>query len=64
MSIEFPSVPRAASIVLFALAAVSACSSPAQPAATYDLVVANGRVMDPESQLDAVRHVGIRGGRA
>jgi N-acyl-D-aspartate/D-glutamate deacylase len=63
MSIEFPSVPRAASIVLFALAAVSACSSPAQPAATYDLVVANGRVMDPESQLDAVRHVGIRGGR-
>ena len=30
---------------------------------TYDLVVANGRVMDPESGLDAVRHVGIMGGR-
>ena len=30
--------------------------------AAYDLVVANGRVMDPESGLDAVRHVGIRGG--
>ena len=29
----------------------------------YDLVIANGRVMDPESGLDAVRHVGIRGGR-
>lgn len=29
----------------------------------YDLVVANGRVMDPESGLDAVRHVGIRDGQ-
>lgn len=29
----------------------------------YDLVLANGRVMDPESHLDAVRHVGITGGR-
>jgi N-acyl-D-aspartate/D-glutamate deacylase len=27
----------------------------------YDLVVANGRVMDPESGFDGVRHVGIRG---
>ena len=30
---------------------------------TYDLVIANGRVMDPESGLDAVRNVGIRGGK-
>jgi dihydroorotase len=29
----------------------------------YDIVLANGRVMDPESNLDAVRNVGIRGGR-
>src|SRR5437868_10735148 len=29
----------------------------------YDLVLANGRVMDPESGLDAIRNVGIRGGR-
>jgi N-acyl-D-aspartate/D-glutamate deacylase len=29
---------------------------------TYDLVIANGRVMDPESGLDAARHVGISGG--
>jgi N-acyl-D-aspartate/D-glutamate deacylase len=28
----------------------------------YDLVIANGRVMDPESRLDRVRHVGIRAG--
>jgi N-acyl-D-aspartate/D-glutamate deacylase len=30
---------------------------------TYDLVIASGRVMDPESGLDDVRHLGIRGGR-
>lgn len=30
---------------------------------TYDLVVANGRVMDPESGLDSVRNIGIRAGR-
>ncbi len=29
----------------------------------YDLVVANGRVVDPASGLDAVRHVGVRDGR-
>jgi len=27
----------------------------------YDLVISNGRVMDPESGLDAVRHIGING---
>src|SRR5271154_5946003 len=29
----------------------------------YDVVIANGRVMDPESGLDAVRSVGISGGK-
>lgn len=29
---------------------------------TYDLVVLDGRVMDPETGLDAVRNVGINGG--
>ncbi|MFO1318092.1 MAG: amidohydrolase family protein [Burkholderiales bacterium] len=28
----------------------------------FDLVIANGRVMDPESGLDAIRHVGVKGG--
>ena len=28
----------------------------------FDLVIANGRVIDPESNTDAVRHVGISGG--
>lgn len=39
---------------------LAACAGP--PPTPYDLVIANGRVMDPESGLDAVRHVGIRGG--
>ncbi len=33
------------------------------PAEPFDLVIAGGRVIDPESNLDAVRHVGIRGDR-
>lgn len=28
----------------------------------FDLVLNHGRVIDPESKLDAVRHIGIRGG--
>ena len=32
-------------------------------AQSYDVVVRNGRVLDPESGLDAVRDVGITGGR-
>jgi len=28
---------------------------------TYDIVILNGRVMDPETGLDAIRNVGIRG---
>ncbi len=37
----------------------------AAPAAveTYDLVIAGGRVIDPESGLDAVRNIGIQGDR-
>ncbi len=30
---------------------------------TYDVVLSNGRVMDPESGLNAVRNVGIKGGK-
>ena len=44
-------------IAPLALLVLVACSEPP----SYDLVVANGRVMDPESGLDAVRHVGISG---
>jgi len=51
---------RTRTILLLAGLMAAACSAPPQQA--YDLVVANGRVMDPESGLDAVRHIGIRGG--
>jgi len=30
-------------------------------AETYDIVIVNGRVIDPESHLDAVRNLGING---
>lgn len=50
-----------AALALGILMVLSACAG--QPAPTYDLVIANGRVMDPESGLDAVRHVGIRAGK-
>ena len=32
-------------------------------AETYDLVILNGRVMDPESGLDGVRNVGVKDGK-
>lgn len=32
------------------------------PQAAYDLVILNGRVIDPESKTDAVRNLGISGG--
>lgn len=47
------------SVLLVACLTAAACG----PSTTYDLVIANGRVMDPESGLDAVRNVGIRAGR-
>jgi N-acyl-D-aspartate/D-glutamate deacylase len=30
---------------------------------TYDVVLANGRVIDPETYLDGQMHVGIKGDR-
>ena len=52
------SIRLAPAAIIAAVALAAACSSP-----TYDLVIANGRVMDPESGLDGVRHVGINGGK-
>jgi len=43
------------------LVLVAAVAGGAGAQTTYDLVIANGRVMDPVSGLDAVRHVGIMG---
>lgn len=52
-------VPPLAPVVGLVLA-LAACTG--QDAARYDVVIANGRVMDPASGLDAVRHLGISEG--
>lgn len=60
---------RVVDVMMFlaALAALTLLPAGSRPAAaqseTYDVVIANGRVMDPESGLDAVRNVGISGGK-
>lgn len=46
-------------LVLFLLLSTGSTRAAIQD---FDLVVANGRVIDPESGLDAVRSVGVRGG--
>jgi N-acyl-D-aspartate/D-glutamate deacylase len=49
----------------FAFLALTAClpSLAAVEEPAYDIVVAGGRVLDPESGLDAVRSIGIRDGK-
>ena len=44
------------------VACVIFMSGPAA-AEDYDLVIQNGRVMDPQSGLDAVRNVGVKDGK-
>jgi len=39
------------------------CIAAALSAQTFDIVLANGRVMDPETKLDAIRNVGILRGK-
>lgn len=53
---------RAATSILF-VACVVLLGHGAQDASPFDIVLSAGRVMDPESGLDAIRHVGIRGSR-
>ena len=48
---------------LAALIHVAREGSAAADEQKYDLVIANGRVMDPESNLDAIRNVGIASGK-
>ena len=53
---------RTASAMLAALA-LPMIAWAADPAGTFDLVINNGRVMDPETRFDAVANVGIKDGR-
>ncbi|HET8647412.1 MAG TPA: amidohydrolase family protein [Vicinamibacteria bacterium] len=53
---------RAAACAALLMAAGGAATGrPAE--APFDLVIRDGRVMDPESGLDAIRHVGVKDGR-
>ncbi len=47
--------------LVLALACVTLSGQGSQVEGPFDLVLAGGRVMDPASGLDAIRHVGIRG---
>ena len=49
--------------VLFSLLALSLMMVMPAMAADYDLVINNGRVMDPETKYDAVANVGIKDGK-
>lgn len=51
------------SLLAAALLALSLSAARAQKPALLDVVLVNGRVLDPETNLDAVRTVGIRAGR-
>ncbi len=51
------SAPPVLALAIAALIAIHPASAQEQ----YDIVLAGGRVMDPETGLDAVRNVGIRG---
>ncbi|MDH3991458.1 MAG: amidohydrolase family protein [Gammaproteobacteria bacterium] len=39
------------------------CCTEIAQAKDYDVVILNGRVMDPETMMDAVRNVGVKGGK-
>ena len=52
-----------ATILILLLALSSPTVIVAQRAAEFDVVLINGRVMDPESNLDAVRNVGLSNGK-
>ena len=50
-------------VAVLVTVAMSAAVTAAATAQSYDVVILNGRVMDPETKFDAVRNVGIKDGR-
>jgi len=60
---RFAYVIRALVWLAFGQVALPVRAAAAQRAAPLDVVLVGGRVLDPETNLDAVRAVGIRGGR-
>ncbi len=55
--------PRLSVFAIVLVATVMGCGPKQASNADLDLVIRGGRVMDPESGLDAVRNVGVREGR-
>src|SRR5437764_14092676 len=53
----------AASVALLLALQVGTLSAQRTASAVYDRVILGGHVMDPTSQLDAVRNIGLTGGR-
>ncbi len=65
MSMHISSAARllVRAVVLPGIAIAIAVGLRAQNVQNFDLVVANGRVLDPESGLDSVRNIGITGSK-
>ena len=49
---------RAAALILMASCSLAPCGSAPE---SFDIVLKSGRVIDPETHLDGVRDVGLRG---
>ena len=50
-------------VALLVLALMQGLYASSIQALEYDLVILNGRLMDPESGLDAIRNVGVKDGK-
>ena len=50
-------------LVIFLLLAFLNCESFGQTSIKYDIVIAGGRVIDPASNLDAIKNIGINNGK-
>lgn len=61
----FLKIASAATAIASVTPATLAASAKQQPneKGPFDAVISGGRVIDPETGLDAVRHIGIKGGR-
>ncbi len=51
------------SLICFAIAGAVVWKGSATAAQAFDLVILNGRVIDPETGLDAARNIGVSGGK-
>lgn len=60
---RLPDVPAlTAFLLVFALVGLTNACVAKHPGGPYDIVIEGGRVIDPETGLDAVRNIGINGG--